>query len=75
MSDSVRHLERFDDSMRRYHGDIERNVYAAEILCGGTVMCAKSCPFHGGRTFCKLHLVRMIIGDAVKQHHTDGDGK
>jgi hypothetical protein len=74
--------------MRRYHGDIERNVYAAEILCGGTGdRCnfkTKNCMFasygrcgkiKGNRPFCTLWLLREIVGDMVEQHHADGDGK
>jgi len=32
-SDSVRHQQTFTDTMARYHWDIERLVYSAEITC------------------------------------------
>jgi len=32
-NDSVRHLQSFKDIMIKYHGEIERLVYASEILC------------------------------------------
>jgi len=78
-SDSVRHLQSFTDTMARYHGDIERLVYASEILCPspdrGSICHHKEhlCPWkskmfaNGELDVCRLRSIRVLIGDHVTQ--------
>lgn len=58
----------FIERMKRFHGQIEQAVYAAEITCAGSD-CPDDCPFatfDGGH--CDLKYLRDILGDPVKQH-------
>lgn len=69
----------FQDKMRKYHAEIERMVYAAEILCPtpnrGSICHNKDhpCPFKTKMFIntelyvCKLRSLRVLIGDHVKQ--------
>jgi hypothetical protein len=74
MPDSVRHLQKFEDSMKRYLGDIDRAVYSAEILCTQTPEGRRrigrcDCPFVPDHEphICPLVKLRELIGDHVKQ--------
>jgi hypothetical protein len=78
MPDSVRHLQKFEDSMKRYLGDIDRAVYSAEILCsmphkGAVCLVAYNtvCPFRVASScnifFCRIYSFRTLLGDHVKQ--------
>lgn len=63
---SVRKFTPFEEAMIRYHGEIERIIYAAEILCHsrGTKYvqdCVKDCKFAQGG--CTLVQLRSWIGD------------
>lgn len=80
MTDSVRHLQKWGDMMIKYHGEIERLVYAAEIACEvshkGSVCQASPdtvCPFKKASpchiAICRLHSLRVLLGDHVKQDH------
>ena len=64
----------FRDKMVKYHAEIERLVYAAEVLCHQNVtretvkkgICI-SCDFasvHG----CILIEIRKLLGDHIEQH-------
>lgn len=76
-NDSARHLQRFEDTMAKYHGEIERLVYAAEIAChengGDRFNCplGRKCPFKiyvlHKENDCMLNRVRDMMGDHVKQ--------
>jgi hypothetical protein len=69
---SVRHNLPATETMLKYHGEIERMVYAAEIYCteyqhkGGSYCNGKipDCPFKSHRE-CVLVLLRVVVGD----HH------
>ena len=68
MTDSVRHLQTFEDTMKRYHGEIERLVYAAETMC--IRKHCRECPFYNelyGK-FCDVMELRKVIGEHVEQH-------
>lgn len=72
--DSARHLQRFEDTMAKYHGEIERLVYAAEIHCRQPDESRKRigrcrCPFvpDSEPHICPLVKIREAIGDHVKQ--------
>jgi hypothetical protein len=61
----------FPDTMKRLHGEIERMIYSAEILCmeggyGNGTCSEETCGFHK-RGFCKLIELRDLIGDI--EHH------
>jgi hypothetical protein len=78
-STSVRHLQSFTDTMARYHGDIERLVYAAEILCQISYADRNEIgrcqyPFvpDGEPHRCPLNKIRDEIGDHVKQDDATG---
>ena len=76
---SARHLQRWEDTMAKYHGEIERLVYAAEIHCPTTnrgSIChhkERVCPFKAlvwtgtDLHVCRLRGMRTLIGDHVKQ--------
>ena len=62
----------FQDKMRKYHAEIERMVYASEILCDSAAGCRFNkdtyCIFHDSENpGCKLSQLREAIGDHVKQ--------
>ncbi len=67
---------RFREKMVKYHGEIERLVYAAEILCPeNSIQCspiAHRCPFAlrslGRGWICGIHRIRGYIGDHIEQH-------
>jgi hypothetical protein len=71
MVDSARHLQRFEDTLAKYYGEIERLVYAAEIACpytgdiGAIQKCRKPCTFR--TSWCTLYTIRKTLGDHVKQ--------
>jgi len=74
MGKSVRSQQSFLDKMKRYHGDIERTIYAAEILCretggdGTDSGCPnKTCSFHGIVMGCRLKFLRPSVGTLIKQ--------
>lgn len=74
MPDSVRHNQKFVDTMHKLHSEIERNVYAAEIMCHTETsqinnICA-GCEFGFG-TVCALRGIRDLIGDTIFQHDTE----
>jgi hypothetical protein len=80
-TNSVRHLQSFPDTMARYHGDIERLVYAAEILCphgyaDRNKIGRCQCPFvpDGAPHRCPLNKIRDAIGDHVKQDDAEVRG-
>lgn len=67
----------FRDKMVKYHGEIERLVYAAEILCPeNNIQCSPiahpSCPFAlrslGRGWVCSIYRIRGYIGDHIEQH-------
>jgi len=65
-SQSVRKFTTRNENMLRYMGDIDRLVLAAEIICPNenqiqTRNC-ETCPAYG-LAFCKVALLRKIIGD------------
>ncbi len=78
-NDSARHLQRWEDTMARNFGKVDRWVYAAEIACGNThhQFCYRlddlPCPFRGTRVvesippICTVHVFRRFFGDHVKQ--------
>ena len=63
--------------MKKYHDEIDRLVYAAEINCTNLVgtrcnmktphMAAEICPFRKGAD-CSLEELRRVVGDHVIQH-------
>lgn len=60
----------FLDRQRKYHGEILRNVDAAEMLCPnkGAGECIDGCVFRGdtdpmSEWWCKLGGIRAAIGD------------
>ena len=63
---------KFSDKMARYHGEIERVIYAAEILCphkgklGAIQKCRENCTFR--TNWCTLYTMRKTVGDHVPQH-------
>ena len=77
MVDSARHLQRWEDTMAKYHGQIEFFIYASEIHCPTTnrgSIChhkEKVCPFKAkfttGLDVCRLRSIRVLIGDHIKQ--------
>jgi hypothetical protein len=76
-SDSVRHTIAFSETMKRLHGEIERYLYSAEIVCGnlGDEICKESeCSFFRAPTKerplfgCNLVTIRCTIGDHFEQH-------
>jgi hypothetical protein len=72
MTDSVRHLHGIKEQMEKYHAEIERLVYAAEIACANSDArgcIVKGCPFViASPTYCALSQIRGLIGDHVEQH-------
>jgi len=71
MNDSARRLQRFEDTMAKYYGEMERILYAAEIACleakGYTSCCG--CAFYRGCIVGsnKCNKFRELFGDHVKQ--------
>ena len=78
-NDSARHLQRWEDTMAKYHGQLEFFIYAAEIHCPtpnrGSICHHKEhgCPFKAlvwtgtDLHVCRLRGMRTLIGDHVKQ--------
>lgn len=62
----------FRDKMVKYHGEIERLVYAAEILCDSVNGCDfskdRDCPFAVNEFQCNLETIRETYGDHIEQH-------
>ena len=62
----------FREKMEKYHAEIERLVYAAEILCHSDQngeMCDGGCPFEAfNGVHCDLRFLRLTMGDRVVQH-------
>jgi uncharacterized protein (DUF2141 family) len=57
------------DTLKKYHGQIEFFVYAAEQLCAKSAdenLCPK-CPFRSTDGWCALKEIRSCIGDGMKQ--------
>jgi hypothetical protein len=79
MTNSVRHLQTFTDTMGKYHGEIERLVYAAEVACPSSnrgAICHhkdRVCPFKAlmwtgtDLHVCRLRGIRVLMGETVKQ--------
>ena len=70
--DSVRRFIPLQETMKRLHGEIERNLFAAEITCRkmGDPICREStCPFLQAPTLerpvdcCTLVKIRELIGN------------
>lgn len=56
---SVRRNMKFKEAMQRYHAEIEKYIFSAEILCSNTGLkindCQSECPFcKGGCTLTQL---------------------
>lgn len=70
MSDSVRHLRKFQEQMHSLHSNIERGIYSAEITCGrigeGCICKFKdrNCEFKS-QMFNKQRTKVMGVGDAT----------
>jgi hypothetical protein len=63
----------FREKMERYKAEIERLVYAAEILCDtestNDVCFEGNCPFTvKGEDVCMLEIFRDCLGDHIQQH-------
>ena len=62
----------FAEKMKRIHGEIERMVYAAEVLCHtdqNGELCAAGCPFESNNGIhCDVKWMRGVLGDHVEQH-------
>jgi hypothetical protein len=80
--DSVMKHEKFEDLMKRYHGQMDSALYAAECACSSTNDARDSdctgCPWRNERFYlplpessgtspCKLISIRAIIGDHFEQ--------
>ncbi len=68
---------KFAEKMKRYHGEIERLVYAAETVCDGTSewRCkykGRPCRFRSDwgdeMIMCDVFALRACIGDHVIRH-------
>lgn len=73
--DSVMKHEKFQDLMRRYHGQMENALYAIEQLCPHKNPDKEmgeecySCPnLYGDGVYCSIPIIRDAIGDHVQQH-------
>jgi hypothetical protein len=56
----------FQATMEKYHAEIERLVYAAEVACNTGnrfEYCVGDCPFTLGNDSCALEYIRKQIGD------------
>ena len=79
VSISVRTQLAFTDTMAKYHGDMERILYAAEIHCkmrnGKTCSAIRKtkCAFRKEMDLfpdlCTVVLMRELFGDVVEQHN------
>lgn len=68
----------FIELMRRFHGQIEQALYAAEQACGkngGIWNCPPGCPFEEDSSLfstktkrCIMPRLRELLGDPVTQH-------
>ena len=73
--DSVIKHQKFEDLMKRYHGQMENALYAAETICPTYPIC-EGCPFLDMRYSrleppeeeCKIRKIRTLLGDHVEQH-------
>lgn len=58
------------ETLQKYHAEIERMIYAAEVLCeqsNDENLCPK-CPFLSKQGWCDLKFIRDDhIGDGMKQ--------
>ena len=79
-TDSARRFVPLQETMKRLHGEIERNLFAAEVACGEMTepLCrGTSCPFLEGPTLerpvdrCILVKIRELVGDT----HAHGGGR
>ena len=77
--DSVRRFVPHAETMKRLHGEIERNLFAAEVACAetGDPICRENtCPFlqrptlKHPRDYCTLIKIRELVGDT---HAYGGD--
>jgi len=76
--DSVMRHQKFEDLMKRYHGQMESALYAAEQACKPGYHCTHpekpECPwrkkFYAGLR-CDVFVIREILGDHVSQHYID----
>lgn len=68
--DSAKKHQKFEDDMKRLHGEIERYLYAAEVACPNfdlmllgnvTIICKKPCAFMKGT--CTLPEFRAAMHD------------
>lgn len=63
----------FGETMRRYHGEIERLVYAVEIRCDQSSEneaeeSCDACSFRTLKGYCIKHDLRHLLGNHVEQH-------
>ena len=76
---SVRSQRKFEESMATWLQNIDNSIYAAETLCkpGRGSICKhkdRECAFKskmfptGSLYICKLHSLRVLIGDHTPQH-------
>lgn len=67
---SVKKFQQFEDTMLRYHGEIERVLFAAEVECphNSEILnailpdCKEPCRFRKGTRYCPLPTLRRVIG-------------
>ena len=79
VSVSVRTQLAFEETMAKYHGDMERILYAAEIHCKlrhgkiCTALRKTKCAFRKEMDLCpdlcNVVLIRDLFGDVVEQHN------
>jgi hypothetical protein len=65
---SVRRLQPFMENMIRLHGEIERYLFAAEVVCKedrNECKVGKECPFWESRwhAHCNLRYIREFVGN------------
>jgi|WetSurMetagenome_2_1015567.scaffolds.fasta_scaffold22665_3 hypothetical protein len=70
-NESVRHQMPSTETMRKYHGEIERMVFSAEIYCkkhDGKAMCKGDIPDCSFKSHgcCNIAMLRAVIGDHPK---------
>lgn len=63
---SVRKFTTRDENITKFLGEIERNIYAAEIICQNDEQIqntdCQTCPAFG-LSFCKIKQIRKVIGE------------